>query len=179
MKFLPTEIPDVILIKPRVFKDQRGSFMETYHQNKFAEAGIKVQFVQDNHASSVKNVIRGLHYQLQHPQGKLVRVVSGSVFDVAVDIRRNSRSYGKWIGATLSADNNYQMYIPAGFAHGYCSLSNRTEVIYKCTEVYHPESDRGIIWNDPEIGIDWPCEEPIISSKDALLPTLSIADIFE
>ncbi len=179
MKFEPTEIPDVILIKPDIYEDQRGYFMETYHAEKFRTAGIKLSFVQDNHAVSVKNVIRGLHYQLRHPQGKLVRVVSGRIFDVAVDIRKHSKYFGRWVGAILSAENKLQLFIPAGFAHGYCSLSDVTEVVYKCTDIYHPESDRGIFWQDPVIGIDWPVKTPIVSSKDRNLPLLSAAEIFD
>ncbi|NOZ08923.1 MAG: dTDP-4-dehydrorhamnose 3,5-epimerase [FCB group bacterium] len=179
MKFIPTEIPDVILIKPDVFEDQRGYFMETYHETKFRKAGITPSFVQDNHAVSVKNVIRGLHYQLRHPQGKLVRVVSGRIFDVAVDIRKSSKFFGRWVGVVLSAENRHQLYIPEGFAHGYCSLSDITEVVYKCTDVYHPESDRGIFWNDPVIGIDWPVKSPVVSPKDRDLPLLSAAEIFD
>jgi len=180
-------IPDVILIEPKAFPDERGFFMETYKYSEFATFGIKERFVQDNHSRSVKGVLRGLHYQKPpRAQGKLVRVVVGEVFDVAVDIRsahgiaregnipraKGSPWYGKWVGEKLSAENKRMLYVPPGFAHGFCVLSEVADVLYKTTEEYAPEYDAGIIWNDPEIGIDWPIEHPIVSAKDAALPTL-------
>jgi len=166
-------IPEVVRVKPKVFADQRGFFMETYKYSDFAAFGIKEQFVQDNHSRSTKGVLRGLHYQ-KNPkaQGKLVRVVVGEVFDVAVDIRKGSTTYGKWVGERLSAENKRMLYIPTGFAHGFCVLSDVAEVLYKTTEEYSPVHDAGIRWNDPEIGIHWPIEEPILSAKDAALPPL-------
>ena len=166
-------IPDVVLIEPRVFPDERGFFMETYKYSDFAAFGIKERFVQDNHSRSIKGVLRGLHYQKPpKAQGKLVRVVVGEIFDVAVDIRKGSPWYGKWVGASLSAENKLMLYIPPGFAHGFCVLSEVAEVVYKATEEYSPEHDAGILWNDPEIGIRWPIEQPILSDKDAKLPPL-------
>ena len=167
-------IPDVILIEPAVFPDERGFFMESYKYSDFAAFGIKEHFVQDNHSRSVESVLRGLHYQ-RNPkaQGKLVRVVVGEIFDVAVDLRLNSPTYGKWAGERLSADNKRMLYIPPGFAHGFCVLSAVAEVLYKTTAEYSPEYDAGIIWNDPEIDIEWPIEHPILSKKDAALPTLA------
>ena len=171
--FKRLEIPDVILIEPRVFQDVRGFFMETYKYSDFAAFGIAERFVQDNHSRSVKGVLRGLHYQNPpHAQGKLIRVVVGEVFDVAVDIRKGSPTYGKWVGVKLSAENRRMLYIPPGFAHGFCVLSDVAEVVYKVTAEYAPECEAGIIWNDPGIGIEWPIKHPIISSKDAQWPTL-------
>jgi dTDP-4-dehydrorhamnose 3,5-epimerase len=174
------EIPEVILIKPQVFADERGFFMETYKHSDFAAFGIRERFVQDNHSRSVKGVLRGLHYQNPpKAQGKLVRVVIGEIFDVAVDIRKGSPTYGKWVGVELSAENKRMLYIPPGFAHGFCVLSEVAEVLYKTTEEYAPECEAGIIWNDPEIGIKWPVEQPIISPKDAKWPGLKdIANAF-
>ena len=172
------EIPGVVLIEPRVFEDQRGFFMETYKTPDFAAAGIKENFVQENHSRSSKGVLRGLHYQ--HPpfaQGKLVRVVRGEIFDVAIDIRKGSLTWGKWVGVILSEENKNIIYIPESFAHGFCVLSDIAEMIYKATNVYSPEYEAGIIWNDPEINIDWPIREPILSEKDKKLPSLKDADI--
>ncbi len=166
MKFSETMLPGVILIEPDVFQDERGFFMETYHQEKYEKAGIRERFVQDNYSSSRKGTLRGLHYQLQKVQGKLVYVVFGEVFDVAVDIRRGSPHFGKWLGTHLSSENKHQLYIPQGFAHGFCTLSERAEFVYKCTDFYSPKDEQGIIWNDPTIGIDWPLTSPIISPKD-------------
>jgi len=171
--FTRLAIPDVILIEPTVFPDERGFFMESYKYSEFAAFGIKEHFVQDNHSRSVKGVLRGLHYQRQpKAQGKLVRVVVGEIFDVGVDIRQESPTYGKWVGEVLSAENKRMLYIPPGFAHGFCVLSEVAEVLYKTTEEYAPEYDAGIRWNDPEIGIEWPIEHPILSEKDAALPML-------
>lgn len=172
-RFERLQIPDVILIEPTVFPDERGFFMETYKYSEFAAFGIKERFVQDNHSRSKKGILRGLHYQrLPKAQGKLVRAVVGEIFDVAVDIRKGSPTYGKWVGEKLSAGNIQMLYIPPGFAHGFCVLSEEAEVIYKVTEEFSPEHDAGIIWNDPEIGIDWPIEYPIVSAKDTGLPLL-------
>lgn len=170
-------IPDVILIEPTVFPDERGFFMETYKYSEFAALGIKEHFIQDNHSRSTKGVLRGLHYQNPPKvQGKLVRVVVGEVFDVAVDLRKGSPTYGKCVGITLSGENKRMLYIPPGFAHGFCVLSEEAELVYKVTEEYSPEHDAGIIWNDPEMGILWPIEKPIVSTKDAGLPLLREAE---
>ena len=172
-KFKHLTIPDVILIEPTVFPDERGFFMESYKYSEFAAFGISEAFVQDNHSRSTKGVLRGLHYQKPPKvQGKLVRVVVGEIFDVGVDIRKGSPTYGKWVGERLSAENKRMLYIPPGFAHGFCVLSEVAEVLYKATEEYAPEYDAGIRWNDPDIGIEWPIEHPILSEKDAGLPFL-------
>ena len=176
MEFLQTEIPDVILVKPSVIKDHRGFFMESYHIEKFSMGGIDCTFVQDNHAKSIQNTLRGLHFQVNFPQAKLLRCLKGKVFDVAVDIRKNSPYYGKWVGEELSEENKYQLFIPEGFAHGYYVLSETAEINYKCSEVYHPEDEQGFRWDDPEIGIEWPETEPILSRKDQLLPFLKDFD---
>ena len=163
------EIEGLKVITPTVFGDERGYFMETYNYNDFKEAGIDVQFVQDNQSMSTRGVLRGLHFQKQFPQGKLVRVVRGKVFDVAVDLRSDSKTYGKWFGVELSAENMKQFYIPEGFAHGFLVLSDEAEFCYKCTDFYHPGDEGGLAWNDPEIGVEWPLEEGvdlIISEKD-------------
>jgi dTDP-4-dehydrorhamnose 3,5-epimerase len=173
MKIIPTSIPDVIVFEPSIFTDDRGYFLETYQQQKYAEAGIVKSFVQDNQSYSVKNVLRGLHFQLRYPQGKLVRVTQGSVFDVAVDIRQNSPTFGQWHGEVLSAENRKQMYIPENFAHGFCVLSDGAEFLYKCTDFYAAGDESGLIWNDPQLNIQWPINDPILSSKDAILPNLS------
>jgi dTDP-4-dehydrorhamnose 3,5-epimerase len=170
MEILPTSIPEVIILAPPVFTDSRGYFLETYQQQKYAELGITKPFVQDNQSYSTKHVLRGLHFQLRYPQAKLVRVTHGAVFDVAVDIRRNSPTFGKWHGEILSAENRKQMYIPENFAHGFCVLSDSAEFLYKCTDFYVPGDEAGLMWNDPQIGIEWPVREPILSAKDAVLP---------
>lgn len=173
MQVETTAIPDVLILKPRVFEDKRGYFMETFHQTRYEEAGIRRTFVQDNESFSSKNVLRGLHYQIKHPQGKLVHVLQGAVFDVAVDIREGSPTFGKWTGVTLTAENKWQFWVPEGFAHGYCVLSDIALFSYKCTDFYHPEHERGILWNDPAIGIDWPVDgTPILSDKDLKHPVL-------
>uniref|UniRef100_A0A7V6CED5 dTDP-4-dehydrorhamnose 3,5-epimerase n=1 Tax=Thermodesulfobacterium geofontis TaxID=1295609 RepID=A0A7V6CED5_9BACT len=175
-EFIKLEIPDVILIKPLVFQDERGFFMETYKTSDFKINGIFYSFVQDNHSKSKKGVLRGLHYQLNpKAQGKLVRCIKGRIWDVAVDIRKGSPWYGKWVAVELSEDNKHMLWIPPGFAHGFVALED-SEIIYKCTEEYDSTLDRGIIWNDPEIGIKWPLKEPILSKKDAKLPTLKDAE---
>jgi dTDP-4-dehydrorhamnose 3,5-epimerase len=177
MEIIKTSIPEVIVFVPPVFTDSRGYFLETYQQQKYAEAGISKPFVQDNQSYSTKNVLRGLHFQLRHPQAKLVRVTQGTVFDVAIDIRKHSPTFGKWHGEILSAENKRQMYVPENFAHGFCVLSDNAEFVYKCTDFYVPGDESGLIWNDPQLGIDWPIDQPILSDKDAVLPKL--ADILE
>ena len=169
IKVTTCDIEGLYVIEPTVFKDERGYFMETYNQNDFKEAGLNMTFVQDNQSMSVKGVLRGLHFQKQYPQGKLVRAVRGTVFDVAVDLRSDSKTYGKWFGVTLSAENKKQFYIPEGFAHGFLVLSDEAEFAYKCTDFYHPGDEGGLLWSDPEIVVDWPIEpgmELIISDKD-------------
>ena len=169
MKFTPTSIPDVILIDPQVFGDQRGFFMETYQAERFAAAGIPKKFVQDNHSGSEQGVLRGLHYQIQQAQGKLVRVVTGEIFDVAVDLRRSSPTFGQWADDTLSAENKHQLWIPPGFAHGFYVLSEWAEVLYKATDFYAPEWERTLAWDDPNVGVEWPLlygKEPTLSEKD-------------
>ena len=167
MKIKPSRIPEVLVIEPDVINDERGFFMESWHKQKFAEQGMAVDFVQDNHSYSAQGVIRGLHYQLRRPQGKLVRVVTGSVFDVAVDIRRGSPTFCQWVGVELSADNKRQLYVPPGFAHGFCVLSDTANFLYKCTDYYAPNDEYGIMWNDPTIGISWPNGDFVVSEKDA------------
>ena len=158
IKVTACDIEGLYVIEPAVFKDERGYFMETYNQNDFKEAGLDMTFVQDNQSMSVKGVLRGLHYQKQYPQGKLVRAVRGTVFDVAVDLRSDSKTYGKWFGVTLSAENKKQFYIPEGFAHGFLVLSDEAEFAYKCTDFYHPGDEGGLLWSDPQIGVEWPIE---------------------
>jgi dTDP-4-dehydrorhamnose 3,5-epimerase len=182
MQFIPTSIPDIILIKPEIFGDERGFFLESYQAHRFAEAGITAEFVQDNHSGSRCGILRGLHYQIRKAQGKLVRVVSGEVFDVAVDIRRSSPTFGKWESVRLSAENKLQIWIPPGFAHGFYVLSEWAEVVYKSSDYYAPEWERCIIWNDSDIGIEWPIlngQAPLLSSKDAQGKSLQEADLFE
>lgn len=169
IKVTTCEIEGLCVIEPTVFKDERGYFVETYNQNDFHEAGLKMNFVQDNQSMSVQGVLRGLHFQKLFPQGKLVRAVRGSVFDVAVDLRDRSKTYGNWFGVELTAENKKQFYIPEGFAHGFLVLSDEAEFAYKCTDFYHPGDEGGLAWNDPEIGIDWPLQDGvqlIISEKD-------------
>lgn len=169
IKVTSCDIEGLYIIEPSVFGDERGYFMETYNQNDFKEAGLDMVFVQDNQSMSVKGVLRGLHYQKEFPQGKLVRVVRGTVFDVAVDLRTSSKTYGSWFGVELSAENKKQFYIPEGFAHGFLVLSDEAEFCYKCTDFYHPGDEGGLAWNDPEIGIQWPIEDDmklVISEKD-------------
>ncbi|MGF1843537.1 dTDP-4-dehydrorhamnose 3,5-epimerase [Vibrio clamense] len=176
MKVIDTKIPDVKIIEPKVFGDERGFFMETWNQKQFEElvTGKSTQFVQDNHSKSKKGILRGLHYQTENTQGKLVRVVSGEVFDVAVDIREGSPTFGQWVGEYLSSENKRQLWVPEGFAHGFYVTSDEAEFVYKCTDYYHPEAELAIIWNDPEIGIKWPIDEiPKLSSKDLNAKALS------
>ena len=172
MRVIQTSIPGVVVIEPRVFTDHRGFFLESYHQQRYQDAGLAASFVQDNHSRSLKGTLRGLHYQLDHPQGKLVRVIQGEVFDVAVDIRRGSPWFGQWVGEYLSAENKKQFYVPPGFAHGFCVLSDSADVVYKCTDFYNPQDEHGLVWNDPDLGIDWPCQQPSLSTKDEESPTL-------
>lgn len=180
MQFKPTSIPDVVLIEPEVFGDRRGFFMEVWHRRKFAEAGIDVDFVQDNHSRSVKGTLRGLHYQIRQPQGKLVRVIAGEVFDVAVDLRRNSPTFGRWVGEYLSAENKRLLWLPPGFAHGFYVVSDSAEFMYLCTDYYAPEYERTLLWNDPEVGVEWPVEgrEPVLSGKDRLGVRLREAELY-
>ena len=170
MEFEPTAIPEVVLIKPKVFKDDRGHFFESWSQRKFDAAGLELVFVQDNQNRSERHVLRGLHYQLTKPQGKLVRVVTGAVFDVAVDLRRRSPTFGRWVGAELSADNHHMLWVPPGFGHGFMVLSESVHFLYKCTEFYYPQDERAIRWDDAEIGVKWPLPagmRPVISARDA------------
>jgi dTDP-4-dehydrorhamnose 3,5-epimerase len=167
VRIIPTKIPEVLVIEPDVYGDARGFFMETWHAAKYAELGLDVNFVQDNQSRSSKGILRGLHYQLEQPQGKLVRVSAGRVFDVAVDIRKGSPTFGQWVGIELSGDNFKQFYVPPGFAHGFCVLSETADFAYKCTDFYAPQYEHGILWNDPDIGIQWPGEDYQVSEKDA------------
>lgn len=181
MQFIKTKIPDVIILEPKVFGDDRGFFYESFNEKAFLDAtGTETKFVQDNHSKSSKNVLRGLHYQIQQPQGKLVRVAMGEVFDVAVDLRRNSEYFGQWVGVHLSAENKRQLWVPPGFAHGFLVLSENAEFLYKTTDYYAPAYERSVLWNDPDLGIDWPIDQPpILSSKDQLGRQFKDADVFE
>ncbi|MCQ4313848.1 dTDP-4-dehydrorhamnose 3,5-epimerase [Stutzerimonas sp. VN223-3] len=180
MKIIETDIPDVLIIEPKVFGDERGFFYESFNAAAFeAATGLKRTFVQDNHSKSQRGVLRGLHYQIQQPQGKLVRVVAGEVFDVAVDLRRSSPSFGRWVGTRLSAQNQRMLWIPEGFAHGFVVLSESAEFLYKTTDYYAPAHERSLLWNDPQIGIEWPFQElPQLSQKDAAGKILSEAELF-
>lgn len=166
MKIIETPLPGVIIIEPKVFGDKRGFFLETYREDVLRDAGITEHFVQDNHSRSTRGVLRGLHYQMTQTQGKLIRVTTGAVYDVAVDVRQGSPNFGQWAGAQLDEDNMHIMYVPPGFAHGFVVLSDSADFNYKCTDYYHPESEQGIAWNDPDIGIDWPISEVSLSEKD-------------
>lgn len=182
MKFVPTSIPEVVCVEFPVFQDERGSFAETFHAAQLASAGVPDRFVQDNQSGSHKNTLRGLHYQIRQAQGKLVRAVHGEIFDVAVDLRRSSRSFGKWVGKVLSAENRTMLWIPPGFAHGLLVLSEWADVLYKTTDYYSPTSERTIIWNDPNLAIQWPLvsgQMPILSPKDASGSTLNIAEVYD
>jgi len=179
MKAIPTRLPDVLLIEPKVFGDSRGFFFESWNEREFERAGIAARFVQDNHSRSARGVLRGLHYQIRQPQGKLVRVVEGEIFDVAVDIRRSSPNFGRWEGARLSSQSKNMLWIPVGFAHGFCVISDFAEVLYKTTDFYFPEQERSILWNDPDLGISWPLDgDPILSAKDSRAPRLRDAEVF-
>lgn len=179
MEFIPTEIPEVILVKPDLFGDERGFFMETWQRQKFAYAGIDYDFVQDNHSRSIKGTLRGLHYQIKHPQGKLVRVIVGEVFDVAVDLRKSSPFFGQWVGEYLSSENKRMLWVPPGFAHGFYVTSDIADFEYKCTDYYAPEHERSIRWNDLDLAVKWPFEgEPILSDKDRNAAFLKEAKLF-
>jgi dTDP-4-dehydrorhamnose 3,5-epimerase len=182
MIFQPTSIPEIILIEPEVFGDERGFFLETFREDSFRAAGITAKFVQDNHSASRQGVLRGLHYQIRQPQGKLVRVIAGEIFDVSVDMRRSSATFKKWVGSYLSAENKHQLWVPPGFAHGFYVLSDRVELVYKATDYYAPQWERTLLWNDPELAIDWPLKDgqvPVMSPRDAHGLPLSQAEFFE
>jgi dTDP-4-dehydrorhamnose 3,5-epimerase len=177
----PTAIPDVLLVQPVVHGDHRGFFVETWHNARYAAAGITGPFVQDNHSRSVRHTLRGLHYQVGRPQGKLVRTATGTVFDVAVDLRRSSLTFGRWVSAVLSDENHHQLWIPPGFAHGFYVLSGHADVVYKCTTVYAPDLDRALRWDDPRLGIEWPLSDgaaPLLSPRDASAPGLDNAEVY-
>lgn len=176
MKVTPQEIADILLIEPAVFGDERGYFKETFHADRYRESGMPLAFVQDNVSRSARGILRGLHLQNPHGQGKLVQVLEGEVFDVAVDVRVGSPTFGKWVGATLSAQNHRQLYIPPGFAHGFCVTSESALFFYKCTDLYHPECEVGVLYNDPALGIRWPIEQPLVSAKDAACLPLAKID---
>lgn len=181
MRFTPTQIPALVSIEPKVFEDRRGFFMETWNSRSFAEAGIDAHFVQDNHTCSVQGTLRGLHYQFHRPQGKLIRVTAGEIYDVAVDLRRDSSTYGRWFGRYVSAQNRLMLWIPPGFAHGFYVVSEVAECLYKCTDYYAPELERVLAWDDPETGINWPLiggRPPLLSERDARGARLSDAEIF-
>jgi dTDP-4-dehydrorhamnose 3,5-epimerase len=181
MELEPTRLPEVVLIKPRVFGDARGFFFETWQAQEFATKGIAMPFVQDNHSHSTLHTLRGLHFQVEQPQGKLVRVTRGKVFDVAVDIRRSSSRFGQWVGVVLSDVNHHMLWVPPGFAHGYLALSEEIDFLYKCTDYYAPQHERAIRWNDPQLGVEWPLPAgtaPILSGKDALAPLFGQAESY-
>lgn len=175
MNVLPQSIPEVLVIEPRVFRDDRGFFAETYHSDRYVQAGIAQPFVQDNWSRSIKGTLRGLHFQNPRGQGKLVQVIRGTVFDVAVDVRRGSPTFGQHVAVELSDANARQLWVPPGFAHGFCVVSDEADFVYKCTDLYAPEADAGVLWNDPELHIDWPITSPLLSKKDAALPRLADA----
>jgi len=179
MQAIPTALPEVLLIEPKVFGDARGFFFESYNRRGLAELNLDAEFVQDNHSRSARNVLRGLHYQIVHPQGKLVRVIAGEVFDVAVDLRRSSPTFGRWVGHTLSAENKKMMWVPPGFAHGFCVTTEFAEFLYKTTDYWYPEHERCLQWNDPELAITWPLAgEPVLAAKDRLGATLRDAEAY-
>ena len=175
MKISATGLPGVLLLEPRVFGDERGFFLETWNALRYRDAGVPVDFIQSNHARSGRGVLRGLHFQLGRPQAKLVYAISGEIFDVAVDLRRGSKTFGRWVGVNLSGENHCQLFVPAGFAHGYCVVSEHADVCYLCSELYWPAGDRGVRWDDPAIGIAWPPGEKLLSDKDRALPLLADA----
>ena len=181
MEFERTAIPDVVLVRPRVFGDARGHFFESWEQRKFADAGLDLRFVQDNENRSMRHVLRGLHYQVERPQGKLVRVVTGEVFDVAVDLRRSSATFGRWVGAVLSDQNHHELWVPPGFAHGFLVLSESAHFLYKCTDFYAPQLERAIRWDDPDLGIAWPLPAgtpPVLSARDLAAVPFRDAELF-
>jgi dTDP-4-dehydrorhamnose 3,5-epimerase len=179
VQVLPTILRDVVIVEPKVFGDERGFFLEVYNQATFEELGLPTRFVQDNQSGSQKGVLRGLHYQMQQPQGKLVRVLRGAIFDVAVDLRRESKQFGQWFGVELTTENRRQLWVPAGFAHGFLTLSDFAEVSYKVTQFYAPQHERSLLWSDPQLGIDWPLEgEPILSAKDRAGVPLALAETY-
>ena len=173
MRVIETTLTGVRLLEPTVFRDDRGLFLETFRADRFAAAGIPDLFVQDNHSRSLRGTLRGLHWQWRKPQAKLVRVVNGSIFDVVVDVRRGSPTFGRWLGFEMSADRFTQLYVPVGFAHGFCVTSEVADVEYRCSDVYDPQGEAGLIWNDPGVGVDWPIRSPLLSAKDAAYPPLS------
>lgn len=181
MEFFPTALSGVVRIQPKAYGDDRGYFSETWQEKKFAAAGINAHFVQDNHSHSIRHTLRGLHYQIQQPQGKLVRVVQGAAFDVAVDLRRSSATFGRWVGFELSAENQQMLWVPPGFAHGYLALSERVDFLYKCTDFYAPAHERAVRWDDPQVAVAWPLPAgtaPLLSPKDAIAPLLKDAERF-
>ena len=173
MRVVPTGIAGVLIVEPDIHADGRGFFLETYHADRYRQHGIAGPFVQDNHSRSVAGTLRGLHLQLRHPQGKLIRVIEGEIFDVAVDARRGSPTFGRWVGVALTAENFKQVYVPPGFAHGFCVVSAIAQVEYKCTDIYDPASEIGVAWNDPALGISWPVTQPLLSKRDSRHPTLA------
>ena len=177
MKVTESRLKGVYLIKPQIHDDPRGFFFESYHRDRYKDQGIDVDFVQDNYARSTHGVLRGMHYQIKRSQAKLVWVPQGEVFDVAVDVRKDSPTFGQWVGYTLSSKNKHQLFVPAGFAHGYCVLSETADFAYKCSDYYHPEDEGGFIWNDPRVGIEWPIEDPVLSEKDQNYSTLDKANL--
>jgi dTDP-4-dehydrorhamnose 3,5-epimerase len=179
VRVVPTALPDVLLIEPTIFGDQRGFFFESWNRRAFSEAGVEAEFVQDNHSRSGHNVLRGLHYQIEHAQGKLVRVCAGTVFDVAVDIRRSSTTFGRWVGMELSVEKRHMLWIPPGFAHGFLVMSDSAEFLYKTTDYWYPEHERTLLWNDPALGIEWPLDgPPIVAAKDSAGRPLASADLY-
>ena len=178
MRVTPTAIPDVLIVEPRVFGDARGFFVESWNRRTFAAAGLDVDFVQDNHSRSTRGVLRGLHYQIRHAQGKLVRVVAGEVYDVAVDLRRGSPTFGRHVAVTLNADDGRMLWVPPGFAHGFCVTSDRADFLYKTTDYWHAEHERTLLWNDPALGIAWPVHDPVIAPKDAAGTPLARAETY-
>jgi dTDP-4-dehydrorhamnose 3,5-epimerase len=177
LNVIETLLPGVLVLEPKVLSDERGFFMETYHAARFRQLGIDADFVQDNHSRSMRGVLRGLHYQEPNAQGKLIRCTRGALYDVAVDIRVGSPHFGKWVGADLTEENKLMLWVPAGFAHGFCALTDRSDLVYKCTAFYDAESDRSIFWNDPDLGIRWPIVKPLLSPKDAAAPRLKEAKV--
>lgn len=181
MEFIPTRLPEVVLIKPKVFGDERGFFLESWQQKKFADAGIHADFVQDNHSHSSQWILRGMHYQIQHTQGKLVRVSRGAVYDAVIDVRRSSPTFGQWVGVELSDTNHHMLWVPPGFAHGFLALTETVDFLYKCTDLYAPQYERTIRWDDPDVGIEWPIPagvSPKLAARDAEAPGIKHADVF-